>query len=199
VTSTIGRPFAMAAQALATLGGAVIRFAGGASYSIGVMLGRTSIDYRTEIGDPTKNPIVVAVVGWIARNFPEAPVRIRRLNSDGSAETIMPGPSGPGALLRLLERPNPYFSGVLQWVATVVDFFTAGDAYWVKIRNDFDRVVELWWIPTRMIRPYWEAGSGRFIDYYIYTVDGREYRIETRNVVHYRDGIDPLNPRRGLS
>jgi phage portal protein BeeE len=175
---------------------------GSATYSVGVLLGRTSINYMSEIGDPTKNPIVIAVVGWIARNFPEAPVRIRRLRADGGAEVIVPGGSGPGALLRLLERPNPYFSGVLQWIATIVDLFTSGDAYWIKLRAGplvTDRVVELWWIPKRMLRPYWEQGSGRFIDYYIYTVDGVEYRVRTQDVVHFRDGIDPLNPRCGLS
>jgi HK97 family phage portal protein len=202
MSMALQRPFAAMAQSLATLGSATIRFMGGTSYSIGVLLGRTKINYHTEIGDPTKNPIVVAVVGWIARNFPEAPVRIRRLSADGSAETILPGGSGPGAVLRLLERPNPYFSGVLQWIATIVDLFTTGDAYWLKIRNgpgSEARVVELWWIPKRMLRPYWEPGSGRFIDYYIYTVDAVEYKIPTYNVVHFRDGIDPLNPRCGLS
>lgn len=195
----VTRPLAAVGDGIRSIGAGALRFVSGASYSVGVLLGRTTINYATEIGDPTKNPIVVAVVGWIARNFPEAPVRIRRLNADGSAETILPGPAGPGAMLRLLERPNPYFSGVLQWVATVVDFFTTGNAYWVKIRNDFDRVVELWWIPERMLRPNWEQGSGRFIDDYIYTVDGVEYRIKARNVIHFRDGIDPVNPRKGLS
>ena len=202
VMATVARPFAMAASGLASIGSATMRFMGGASYSVGILLGRTRINYATEIGDPAKNPIVVAVVGWIARNFPEAPVRVRRLREDGTADTILPGPTGPGAMLRLLERPNPYYSGVLQWIATVIDLKTRGDAYWVKIRNGpsaTDRVLELWWVPWFMIRPYWEPGSGRFIDYYIYTVDGVGYRVETFNVVHFRDGIDPLNTRRGLS
>ncbi len=202
IAASLTRPFSALAQGLTALGSATMRFMGSATYSVGVLLGRTSINYMSEIGDPTKNPIVVAVVGWIARNFPEAPVRIRRLRSDGGAEVIVPGGSGPGAMLRLLERPNPYFSGVLQWIATIVDLFTSGDAYWLKLRSGpavTDRVVELWWVPKQMLRPYWEQGSGRFIDYYIYTVDGVEYRVRPRDVVHFRDGIDPLNPRCGLS
>ena len=199
LAASVSRPFSAVAQGITRLGASTMRFLGSATYGVGVLLGRTSINYATEIGDPTKNPIVVAVVGWIARNFPEAPVRIRRLNADGSSQTIMPGSSGPGFMLRLLERPNPYYSGVLQWIATIIDFYTRGNAYWVKIRNEFDRVVELWWIPEGMMRPHWEQGSGRFVDFYIYTVDGVEYRVDTRNVVHFRDGIDPLNPRKGLS
>lgn len=203
VVSVIRRPFAMAASGLASLGSATMRFGSNAYLTSAVILGRTKINYATEAGDPSKNPIVVAVVGWIARNFPEAPVRIRRIREDGTAENILPGSTGPGAMLRLLERPNPYFSGPLQWTATIVDLYTRGDAYWVKVRagagGPTDRVVELWWVPFQMIRPYWEPGSGRFIDYYIYTVDGVEYKIATHNVVHFRDGVDPLNTRRGLS
>jgi len=123
--TSVTRPFAMAASGLASIGSATMRFMGGAQYSVGILLGRTRINYATEIGDPAKNPIVVAVVGWIARNFPEAPVRVRRLREDGTADTILPGPTGPGAMLRLLERPNPYYSGVLQWIATVIDLKTA--------------------------------------------------------------------------
>jgi HK97 family phage portal protein len=200
--ATVTRPFAMAANGLASIGSATMRFMGGAQYSVGILMGRTRINYALEIGDPSKNPIVVAVVGWIARNFPEAPVRVRRLSPDGSAENIVPSGNGPGAMLRLLERPNPYFSGVLQWIATIIDLKCRGDAYWVKIRtgpSSTDRVVELWWVPWAMIRPYWDPGSGRFIDYYLYRVDGVDYRVETFNVVHFRDGIDPLNTRRGLS
>lgn len=199
LTATLQRPFMAMAQGLASLGSATLRFVGGAQYSVGILLGRTKINYATEIGDPTKNPIVVAVVGWIARNFSEAPLRVMRIAPDGSAESIPVGLNGPGFMLRLVDRPNPYYSGVVQWKATIIDLKTRGDAYWVKIRNGADRVVELWWVPWFMMRPYWEPGSGRYIDYYIYTVDGVEYRIATRDVVHFREGIDPLNPRRGLS
>lgn len=202
LAATLSRPFSAMAQGVVSLGQSAMRFISGAGYGFAVLLGRTSIDYMNEIGDPTRNPIVVAVVGWIARNFPEAPLRISRLNPDGSSIRVPPAGAGPGYMLRLLERPNPYYSGVLQWIATIIDLFTRGDAYWVKVRNGpgrTARVVELWWVPWWMIRPYWAPDSRRFIDYYIYTVDGVEYRIETWNVVHFRDGIDPMNQRRGLS
>ena len=205
---TLSRPFAALGEfatgfAVATttrLGSTSMAYTKNQWWGLDALLGRTAINYRLEGGDPTRNSIVVAVVGWIARNFPEAPVRIRRMAEDGSSETIRPGFAGPGAMLRLLERPNPYFSGVLQWIATITDLFTRGDAYWVKMRNDADRVVELWWVPWWMMAPYWDpTPRPSFIDYYVYTVDGIRYRIETRDVVHFRDGIDPLNTRRGLS
>lgn len=205
--NAIARPFAAVASAVVAgaqrLAGGAMRFQARASWGFSSLLGRTNINYASAVGDPSKNSIVIAVVGWIARNFPEAPVRIRRLNPDGSTEVIVPGPTGPGYMLRLLERPNPYFSGVLLWHATIVDLFTTGNGYWIKIRAGSgalaDRVVELWWVPSRMMQPAWPGDGSVFISGYWYKVDGVDYWVEERDVVHFRDGIDPMNPRLGLS
>jgi HK97 family phage portal protein len=139
------------------------------------------------------------VVGWIARNFPEAPVRVRRLLADGKFEVVQPGPTGPGFMLRLLERPNPWYSGVLLWMATVVDIFTSGNGYWLKERNGAGRVVRLWWAPSRFIKPMPSDDGRVFIAFYDYVVDGVHYWVDPRDVVHFRDGLDPLNQRLGLS
>lgn len=171
------------------------------SYGWRVFLNRTRIDYQSALNDPFGNSIVVAVVGWIARTFPEAPVEITREVSGAGAgrERVPRAIAGPGAMLRLLERPNRYFSGVLLMMAVVVDLYTTGNAYLVKVRNGSGRVVELWWIPKRYLRPDWPADGSVFISRYIYTVDGVEYEVPVRDVVHLRDGIDPNNPRLGLS
>ena len=72
--------------------------------------------------------------------------RVRRLREDGTADTILPGPTGPGAMLRLLERPNPYYSGVLQWIATVIDLKTRGDT--LSIRGLHERTgVQMFGLP----------------------------------------------------
>lgn len=163
-----------------------------------VLYARTLIDYRREVGDPLQNSAVSAVAGWIARNFPDAPVRVLRLAEAKPPDPIMPAPAGPGAMLRLLERPNPYYSGVLQWRATVIDFLR-GDAYWLKVRNDADRVVGLWWAPNGTIEPRWpEDDPSVFIGWYEWTVDGATYAVRPRDVVHFRNGISPLNTRKGV-
>lgn len=175
---------------------------GGRSSSYGwrVFLNRTRIDYSTAINDPFGNSIVVAVVGWIARTFPEAPVEItREAPGGGGRERVARSVAGPGAMLRLLERPNRYYSGVLMMMAVVVDLYCTGNAYIVKVRNGSGRVVELWPIPKRFIRPDWPDDGSVFISRYIYTVDGVEYEIPEADVIHIRDGIDPNNPRLGLS
>lgn len=167
-----------------------------------VFLNRTRFDYRTEVGDPATNSIVGAVVGWIARNFPEAPVRIVKEGTTDIA--YMPSRTGPGAMLRLLERPNKYYSGVLQWMATVVDRIVDGNAYWYKVRiaaGPFKgRVRELWWLPAHMVEPRWDPRDPtKFITYYEYTVDGVRWAIDPKDIVHFRNGLDPLNPRKGRS
>jgi len=89
-------------------------------------------------------------------------------------------------------------------MATVIDRKATGNAYWIKVRNTRaqgpnDRVSELWWVPSWMMRPAWPDDGSRFISHYVYTVDGLEYRVERYNVVHFREGLDPQNPRLGRS
>jgi HK97 family phage portal protein len=173
-----------------------------ATYAMSYLLGRTRIDYAAEVGDPTRNSIVVAVVGWIARNFPEAPVRVARVAANGTREYVPMADTGAGAMLKLLERPNAFFSGVLLWMATIVDLYTTGNAYWIKIRGDRtfpDRVTGLWWVPKKLMQPAWRDDGTDFITEYRYTVDGEVYRIDPRDVIHFRDGIDPDNMRMGRS
>jgi HK97 family phage portal protein len=167
-----------------------------------LLLNRTRFDYKAEVGDPSTNSIVGSVVGWIARNFPEAPVRIVK---EGTTEIAYgPAATGPGAMLRLLERPNEYYSGVLQWMATLVDWIADGNGYWYKVRvqsGSFKgRVIQLWWLPAHMVEPAWDPRRPNiFITHYLYTVDGIAYRIEKRDIVHFRNGLDPRNPRKGRS
>lgn len=177
-----------------------MRFAPRSSAGLRYLLGSTRLDYAGMVADPTKNSIVVAVVGWIARNFPEAPVRVARILPGDIHEYIARGPTGPGFMLRLLERPNQWFSGVLLWMATIVDLYCTGNAYWIKIRNASGRVVQLWWVPKAQMKPGWPDDGRTFIGWYEYRPgDGYVYGLDPHDVVHFRDGIDPLNTRVGLS
>lgn len=183
---------------------ATLRFVTRSGWIIDWSFGRTRIDYARWV-DPMRNSIVVAVVRWVARNFPESPVRIRRLNPDGTYQNIPPAETGPGAMLTLLERPNPYFSGVLQWIATIIDLFVTGNGYWIKLRDRnpdsvyFDRPAELWYVPKKFMRPAWPLDGSVFISHYLYRIDGVDYRVEARDVIHFRDGINPDNMREGMS
>ena len=199
-----GRTLAVAGQGLQKLGGAM-RFQTRGAWSGWSLFGRSTINYANAVGDPTRNSIIVAVVGWIGRNFPEAPVRVRRTLPGGGTETIEPGPTGPGFMLRLLERPNPWYSGVLMWTATVLDVYTSGNGYWLKVRapsapgQSRGRVLQLWWVPSLFMKPMPSEDGSVFIAYYDYVIDGVHYWVDPRDVIHFRDGIDPRNQRVGVS
>lgn len=166
----------------------------------GVWVTRSRIDFRTEVGDPATNSIVGAVVGWISRNFPEAPVRVIR-EDDPTAPPVLRSQSGAGRMLRLLERPNDWWSGVLMWMATIVDFVTDGNAYWYKQRaSENGPVIALWWLPQKLIEPRWpEDSQSVYIGWYEYNIDGDPVRLRPTDVLHFRNGLDPDNPRKGRS
>lgn len=174
------------------LKGLTINFAGGAS-SLLLSL-RSNFNYAREVGDGTGSSIVMAVVNWICRTFPEAPILVERRGADGQYE-----PVPDHALLELLERPNRFYSGILLWMATLLDWVTSGNAYWLKLRNESGRVVELWWAPARYMEPRWPMDGSAYITHYEYSPGGLPLRIEVSDVVHFRHGLDPANTRKGLS
>jgi HK97 family phage portal protein len=155
--------------------------------------GRSQIDYRSEVGDGHNSSIVQACILWFCRNFPEAPVRVSTINRSGD---IKPQPAHP--LKLLLDTPNPFYSGELLWWGTLADW-SFGNAYWLKIRSSAGIPVALWWIPSSMMEPRWSNDGSSFISYYGYTPNGEEIAIPIEDVVHFRYGLDPANPRKGLS
>lgn len=158
-------------------------------------LPRTGFDYAKEVGDPLRSSVVTPALFWIARTFPEASVAVRRVRDDGQSDPVL-----RHHLVRLIRRPNPFFSEPVMWMATVIDYFVSGDAYWIKIRDRFGVPVEVWWVPSWMIQP---KGSDTdphvFIDHYAYRPGGETIRVPVGDVVHFRFGIDPGDMRRGLS
>jgi HK97 family phage portal protein len=153
----------------------------------------TSIDYTVEAGDLPQNAIIMACIQSIMAVFPEAPVKVQREAGDGSGGKIVPN----HALTKILKRPNPYYSGSLLWQATAYSYNLSGDAYWIKVRNARRQVIELWYEPHFTIRARWNEGE--FISYYEVRRGNEWFRIERDDVVHFRFGIDPHNPRYGLS
>lgn len=67
----------------------------------------------------------------------------------------------------------------------------------LKVRDLAGQVVELWYLPHYMVEPQWPISGVPFISHYAYCVDGREYYIPREDIIHFRWGLDPNNPRRG--
>jgi HK97 family phage portal protein len=151
-------------------------------------------NYRDKVGDGTGSSTVMAPLLWIARTFPEAPPALWALDdATGQEDHVRAHP-----MLRLLQRPNKLFTGPTLWMATLTDWHVRGDAYWLKIRSAQGAVVELWWTPSWMLEPMGDDRS--LITHYEYRLRDREpLRVDPADVVHFRYGVDPHDPKHGSS
>lgn len=151
-------------------------------------------NYSALIGDALKNSIVASAVIWIATNFLEAPPVVARRDRNGTEQTL----ASHEAVDRL-ENPNPFYSFDELMMAALLDVSVFGDAYWLKIRDQVGRVAELWYVPQVLMEPKWEKADS-FIDYYEYTPGtASPLPIAPRDVIHFSEGINPDNIRKGLS
>jgi HK97 family phage portal protein len=161
----------------------------------GFGLGSTRYDYEASVANAGGNAIVAACVKWACRTFPEAPPMVEQRTTKGWE------PNDDHPLLGLLHRPNPYYSGLHLWSATLADYMLTGNAYWLKRRSAANRVVELWWVPSSIIEPKWPDNDTVYIGWYEYrhSQSSDPALIDPADVVHFRNGFDPANIRKGLS
>ncbi|MDA2936824.1 phage portal protein [Acidobacteria bacterium AH-259-A15] len=157
------------------------------------LLPRTRFDYAREVGTGHGSSVVMAPIKFIQRVFPEAPLRMRR--KVGEQDQIF----NDHDLIKLLRRPNDFYSGNSLWRAIIASWFLQGNAYLIKIRNAF-QPVELWWIPPWLIGPAWPKDGSTFISHYEYKpAGGEKLKLDPSSVIHLRNGLDPRNPRVGMS
>jgi HK97 family phage portal protein len=156
-------------------------------------LNRTRINYEGEVRADA-NSIIMACVRWVQRTFSEAPpITEQWVAAREEWATVQRHP-----MLDLLSRPNSYYNGIALWKATVADMMLSGNAYWLKVRSSSGKVVQLWWLPSVLVVP--KGDEVTFITHYEFRPDPtKTYEVRERDIVHFRDGMDPLEPRRGLS
>lgn len=160
------------------------------------LLKRTRVDYAKEVGSGIDASVVMAPIQWVQRAFPEGRLRVQRGRGDEWKEV------DGHPLVALLAAPNPAYSDEALWMATLFSWYTAGSAYWIKVRNSNGRVVELWYVPHWLMEPKGSQDDPEvFISHYDYTFDPAQkpWRLDVGDVVHFRHGIDPRNPRLGQS
>jgi HK97 family phage portal protein len=158
-------------------------------------LPRTRYPYARDVRDGLGSNVVMAPVNWILRNFTEAELRMER-RTDGLWTQLLDHPA-----VELIDRPNPFYDGDLLWKATLVSYVLDGNSYWLKIRNAFGEVVQLWYLPHMLVKPEYPRDGSEFISHYRYTPEfgGRHVDLAVEDVVHFRFGLDPRNVRMGLS
>lgn len=155
--------------------------------------GAGRFDYPGTVGDGLDSSVLSAPLCWIMRTFPEAPAVVQELVKE--RWQINRGHK----MAALMAKPNPFYDGRLLWMATALDF-QFGEAFWLKIRNAIGEVIQLWWVPRGLVTPQAPRDGSEFISHYDYRVgSGPPIRVEPRDMVHFRFGMDPQNIRRGFS
>lgn len=162
-------------------------------------LAATRYNYEYDIGPErlTSTSIIAAVLGWILRTFPEAPVVVKKRVDPNTYEIV----DEHGMAVRI-EEPNPWYSSIELWNGTLADWWLDGNAYWLKYRDAAYGVEELWWCPSWMIEPKGPTNpdNRNWIEHYEYKpAPARRLKLDPKDVVHFRNGLDPRNPRKGLS
>lgn len=157
-------------------------------------LPNTKIDYQHLVGDPLLNSAVAACIFWLARNFPEARLRVMQRDKTNLFHEVI-----DHALELLWARPNPYYTSSNTAWGIVISWLIDGNVYLLKRRNKRGQVVELYYFPHYHFEPRWPEDGSEFIEYYEYVGNGVPQRVETKDLIHLRCGIDPQNTRKGIS
>src|SRR5574343_344790 len=161
--------------------------------SIATFMPRTSYDYASQVNG-RQSSIVMACVGWAQCTFPEATIMLEKLDKDGEWERVYGHP-----FLKIMEQPNNYYSGLLMSMSLISDWMIDGNVYYRKVRSGAKRVVELLYIPSTMIEPKWPYSGNEYISYYEYYSGTSVEQIPVEDIVHFRNGLDTDNTRKGCS
>lgn len=147
-----------------------------------------------EVTDGRNSSVVMAPVQWILRSFPEAPLTVDRFQS-GSWEQEIDHP-----MLELWQRPNPFMTGELMEQAILASLIFDGNAFLLKRGDSQLRTDELWWTPPDLMTPKWPKDGSEWISYWEYKPgNGDPVPMLPSDIIHFKWGMDPDNPRLGIS
>jgi HK97 family phage portal protein len=147
-----------------------------------------------------RSNVLMSPVMWVMRAFTEAVLVVQRREVDAGGGLQWRRSLDHDVEL-LVKRPNPFYSEDALWKGTALSYVMDGNAYWRKVRNAFGAPVQLWYVPHWMIRPEYPTDGSRFISHYTMSGGGLggPFTLSPRDVVHFRFGLDPEDPRLGYS
>lgn len=151
------------------------------------------VDYAVEAGDLLHNSAVVACLMYICTTFPEARFRVMRKVKGGKPVEVEDHP-----LTKLFNNPNPYYPGQLLLHPSLISYNWRGESYWRKIRNGSGQVIQLYYEPHWTCRPI-RANAKEFISYYQLHRDSHWEDVDTEDIVHLRQGMDPEDNMHGFN
>lgn len=158
-----------------------------------------TVPYGSDPRTGDANSAVFACLRALSYASIEAPLKVFQKDASGEPE---PAPDNP--IQALFDEPHPELDilEICWWLAWARH--ADGNAYLQKVRavNELTGpVVELWPVSPSVMRPKTEQGSSNFIDWYERDrYDGKPAdRIPVENVIHFKLGVDPHDPRKGIS
>jgi hypothetical protein len=157
----------------------------------------SDIDWEAEAGPLWLNPVVAVCLQFVTDKIAEPHLRAVH---EGAGGMLTPVPGHP--VPQLLARANPEYNGRQLLAALGLSYKLNGNAYAVKVRGPggLGAPRELWYVPHWRMRPLTpeDGGPTRF---YKLTFPGSTAAklVPRENVVHMRNGLDPENPRLGMS
>lgn len=175
----------------------------------GSFLGRfrgSGVDWEERAGTLWEHPSTALALSFLFDKVVEPRINIQRSVTAVEFETISRENADPTlrAVFDLWDTPNPEYDGATLRQITALSYRLAGNAYWVKVRpNRYAPPTELWYIPHWQMAPL-EPDDGGPTRQYKRIVAGRNGRSSTtiysrEDVIHFKRGIDPKNPRIGLN
>jgi len=147
-------------------------------------------DWSKEAGDLGLNSIVAISLDWYNRNFSQAVPKVYRASTTQQDDSI------EHPIINLIKNPSSLYVSSIFWSFIIGDYKLLGNAYVRKIRVN-NKVVSLQYLPADMVMPVGSAINP--IEYWTYTVDGKSYKLENKDVIHFRYGRDPNDLRLGRS
>jgi phage portal protein BeeE len=153
-------------------------------------------DYRAQAGDLWRNSAIANCLAWYGDNFHEPGMRVMRRGPDGEETPVHDHP-----LIKCLRRPNPYYGWDVLCKGIALSYRVDGNAFLQVSKSIGHQVgdpVNLWMIPHDRIWPRWDPSGDQYLGWWDYQVDGRIIPMDLDQIVHFRDGYDPLNDRLGL-
>lgn len=153
----------------------------------------TERDYATAVGDLTMSSLMMAAVTAVGNSASEAELQVRE--QQGNEEVIV----DDHELVKLWYRPNPFYDAPTLLKALATSWVIADNAYLRKERNSEGRVKELWYEPHNTIRAAYPSDGSAFISHYEIQRGPDWLPVPVTDVIHFRNGLDPANPRYGLA
>jgi HK97 family phage portal protein len=146
----------------------------------------------TGLGNGESNSAVVACLQVLGVSFSEATLQIMQSNSEGQKELV---PNH--ALSILMRRPNPFMSGDVVQQYIINAMHVSGDAYLLKQKNEAGELVALYPLMPEQVTP--KGSTEELIVFYEYETGEETLRLDRKDVVHFKLGLDPNNHKQGFS